>query len=170
MSQDELPPLDRGSHQRKRVLRIRQHRDRGPGRRSGGVLHIPPAGCKQVGLEDARHRHRRREPVRGQARDETRCTISAIYIIMKRVLFFPNRQNVERNAAVSSKIEIHEVPGGSAGPLLATVLQNEEVRCRFTMCNPPFHQARQFFYSIFFLLSERERLNLTPLLLLGRRR
>ena len=91
-------------------------------------------------------------------RPGTRWDATALYdfshlYIMKRVLFFPNRQNVERNAAVSSKIELHEVPGGSAGPLLAPVLQNEEVRCRFTMCNPPFHQARQFFYSIFFLLS-----------------
>ena len=59
----------------------------------------------------------------------------------KRVLSFPNRQNVERNAIVSSKIELHESSGGSTGPLLAPVLHNEEVRCRFTMCNPPFHQV-----------------------------
>ena len=69
-AQDELPPLDRGPHQRKRPLRIQRHRDRGPGRRSWGVLHLPPAGGKKVGLEDARHRHRRREPVLGQVRNE----------------------------------------------------------------------------------------------------
>ena len=48
---------------------------------------------------------------------------------------------MERNAIVSSKIELHESSGGSTGPLLAPVLHNEEVRCRFTMCNPPFHQV-----------------------------
>ena len=51
---------------------------------------------------------------------------------------------MERNAAVSSKIELQDASGGSDGPLLAPVLQNEEVQCRFTMCNPPFHQAGHF--------------------------
>ena len=63
---------------------------------------------------------------------------------------------MERNAAVSSKIELHGASGGGDGPLLAPVLQNEEEQRRFTMCNPPFHQAGHFKGSISFLNSSNE--------------
>ena len=56
-------------------------------------------------------------------------------------ILISNRQNVARNSDVSSKIELHEVAGGNTGPLLAPVLHNGDIRCRFTMCNPPFHQV-----------------------------
>jgi len=72
------------------------------------------------------------------------------------------RQNVERNAAVSSKIELQDASGGSDGPLLAPVLQNEEVQCRFTMCNPPFHQEDEDESDDFGDSSREEPLNPDP--------